>query len=596
VWYKKDITATGFSVILSQILGGAMNIFMYDNTTITAGFKAMNDNGWKITEGIPVTKEIWTNIQTSWDGTTIRTYVNGVLNTSATPGGGTISADNGTAYVLGSDFQGGPTNFIKGEIAEVRIYNRALIQAEVTSIYSTTVGPVTGVRAWFTASEYSGSGAWLDKSGYGNNATADRGTITLNADSNGLSLDGARSMIFSNTKVGNAWTITAWYRITGGIGSGASILTQTSSGTVNPNATLGYISGTNLSAGFANANTWTNGGTIALATNVWTNIHATWDGANIRSYINGVLVSTVPSSATAVDNNLGYRIGASWNSNASLLGELGELRMYNRPLTQAEITADYNSLVASYNVPVAVPSSVSNLAIWLDGTDPLATGTAPAVNATLATWKDKSTNSVTPTISGSSTGLVYAGAANAITWNGSSYLTMPNGSLPNGNSSFTYFFVVKTPNQNNTRLVNIGTSNQMGTQLGLHYRGIDMNFFQPDLLTTVPAANQINIIAISYDSTTTRRTIFYNSGSSRNSHLLMPTYTTTPLNLPTTSQIIGANAGAGEVFYGNFYEVLVYSKALTPAERQGVEGYLAWKWGVQATLPSNHPYRNSAPA
>jgi hypothetical protein len=68
------------------------------------------------------------------------------------------------------------------------------------------------------------------------------------------------------------------------------------------------------------------------------------------------------------------------------------------------------------------------------------------------------------------------------------------------------------------------------------------------------------------------------------------------LNLPTTSQIIGANASAGEVFSGNFYDVLVYSTALSTTQRQDVEGYLAWKWGIQATLPANHPYRNSAPA
>jgi hypothetical protein len=26
-----------------------------------------------------------------------------------------------------------------------------------------------------------------------------------------------------------------------------------------------------------------------------------------------------------------------------------------------------------------------------------------------------------------------------------------------------------------------------------------------------------------------------------------------------------------------------------------VEGYLAWKWGMQADLPAGHPYKNSAP-
>jgi hypothetical protein len=65
------------------------------------------------------------------------------------------------------------------------------------------------------------------------------------------------------------------------------------------------------------------------------------------------------------------------------------------------------------------------------------------------------------------------------------------------------------------------------------------------------------------------------------------------LNLPTTSQIIGANTGGGEVINGNLYEVLVYSSVLTGPQRQGVEGYLAWKWGFQTTLPSTHPYRNA---
>jgi hypothetical protein len=31
------------------------------------------------------------------------------------------------------------------------------------------------------------------------------------------------------------------------------------------------------------------------------------------------------------------------------------------------------------------------------------------------------------------------------------------------------------------------------------------------------------------------------------------------------------------------------------ADRQLVEGYLAWKWGTQGSLPNDHPYKNAAP-
>ena len=30
-------------------------------------------------------------------------------------------------------------------------------------------------------------------------------------------------------------------------------------------------------------------------------------------------------------------------------------------------------------------------------------------------------------------------------------------------------------------------------------------------------------------------------------------------------------------------------------DRQKLEGYLAWKWGLQASLPSDHPYKSAAP-
>jgi len=42
-------------------------------------------------------------------------------------------------------------------------------------------------------------------------------------------------------------------------------------------------------------------------------------------------------------------------------------------------------------------------------------------------------------------------------------------------------------------------------------------------------------------------------------------------------------------------EVLSWDRALTLEEYQKIEGYLAWKWGLQAQLPSNHPYAYSFP-
>jgi hypothetical protein len=46
---------------------------------------------------------------------------------------------------------------------------------------------------------------------------------------------------------------------------------------------------------------------------------------------------------------------------------------------------------------------------------------------------------------------------------------------------------------------------------------------------------------------------------------------------------------------GNVFEVIQYNSDVGQSSRQQVEGYLAWKWGLQANLPANHPYKNASP-
>lgn len=48
-------------------------------------------------------------------------------------------------------------------------------------------------------------------------------------------------------------------------------------------------------------------------------------------------------------------------------------------------------------------------------------------------------------------------------------------------------------------------------------------------------------------------------------------------------------------FDGNIAEVLMFNNALSVPDQQKVEGYLAWKWGMQNTLSATHPYKNYPP-
>ena len=60
---------------------------------------------------------------------------------------------------------------------------------------------------------------------------------------------------------------------------------------------------------------------------------------------------------------------------------------------------------------------------------------------------------------------------------------------------------------------------------------------------------------------------------------------------------IGANESATYSMDGTFnvYEILIYSSVLSTSQRQQVEGYLAWKWGLQSSLPSTHAYAHFSP-
>ena len=82
-----------------------------------------------------------------------------------------------------------------------------------------------------------------------------------------------------------------------------------------------------------------------------------------------------------------------------------------------------------------------------------------------------------------------------------------------------------------------------------------------------------------------------------------------------TSNTIAVSYNSGNVVYGDngssivigsradkvtrasiyVYEIVLYNTALTTTERQQVEGYLAWKWGLQSNLPAGHAYKLAKP-
>lgn len=51
----------------------------------------------------------------------------------------------------------------------------------------------------------------------------------------------------------------------------------------------------------------------------------------------------------------------------------------------------------------------------------------------------------------------------------------------------------------------------------------------------------------------------------------------------------------GSYFANDISHIIIFPRVLTQAERELVEGYLAWTTRLEGSLPSNHPYKNSYP-
>jgi hypothetical protein len=80
---------------------------------------------------------VWTHLAATYDGTTLRLYVNGTqAGTQAVSGALVVST--GALRIGGNNLWG---EFFQGRIDEVRIYNRALTAAEIATDMNTPVQP-----------------------------------------------------------------------------------------------------------------------------------------------------------------------------------------------------------------------------------------------------------------------------------------------------------------------------------------------------------------------------------------------------------------------------------------------------------------------
>lgn len=234
-----------------------------------------------------------------------------------------------------------------------------------------------------------------------------------------------------------------------------------------------------------------------------------------------------------------------------------------------------------------VPTQVATCALWMDGYDQ---NTFTFAGNVVSRWNDKSGSNYHGTsITGSP---VYTASAingrNAIAFNGSTAITGTSGSAMNTGTTLTCFAVGTMSNGIHPygRLFsvvgagpedrNADSANLIGVAAGAQAVFTYRNF------ATLGQAN------VTYDVPFLACTRF--DGVGNNTMFVNGTAGTTGStsgNFGYTSYSVGQ--GSASYWTGFIGEVILYNGALSTQNRQTVEGYLAQKWGLTASLPAGHP-------
>jgi hypothetical protein len=127
-WVYPTATSGWRTVILKEQTNGlTYALYARENTARPSGWVNTGGVDQSVAGATALPLNTWTHLVTTFDGSALRLYVNGILvQTSAASGAAAVST--GALRIGGNAIWG---EYFKGRIDEVRVYNRALSPAEV---------------------------------------------------------------------------------------------------------------------------------------------------------------------------------------------------------------------------------------------------------------------------------------------------------------------------------------------------------------------------------------------------------------------------------------------------------------------------------
>jgi hypothetical protein len=239
------------------------------------------------------------------------------------------------------------------------------------------------------------------------------------------------------------------------------------------------------------------------------------------------------------------------------------------------------------------PTNLNGCYLWLDAS--IANNFTFSSGSNISTWIDRSGNSYTATAANNPT---YDSVNKRVRFLNASSQYMSNTSAPLSLAQRSFFFVIEDltyvavggympmiPNPTSGTDYTTTTGMTIENNVGFKFYGNSGGYDNRIVGAAAPNAKGIYSEVFRNQSGTA-----YLNGTANG--------TSNASYLPGTSSgyALGARwIGGISAPYINayYYEVLVYNTALSVTQRQQIEGYLAWKWNLQGSLPSTHPYKNT---
>ncbi|MBN1306796.1 MAG: T9SS type A sorting domain-containing protein [Chitinispirillaceae bacterium] len=355
--------------------GYALEINEYGKVRFT--IVAQGGGSWIYCEGTTTLKAGgWYHLAATYDGTTMSTYLNGILEKVVSRPGGYAPSKKDASIGCQENISGVSRNWINGMIDELMVFNYALSADSIAAHFSAydipePPEPEPHLIAHWSFDANDGIASYTDVTGNGYNTT---GTpVSLATGVAGKALD-CKDSAFSITILKSSenfnlanLTIEAWiYSYIDLVNPGSfynmkSIFEFTRCGMEGSGIASGYamkISDAGRPIGvisMPNGGGWqVCEGSDVLLPRKWYHMATTYDGTDIKLYINGVMVKKLAAPEGYLAQLIPARIGAQFQvtdpaNNTGRLrqrfnGKIDELKLYNYSLDAQTLKSIYEAL------------------------------------------------------------------------------------------------------------------------------------------------------------------------------------------------------------------------------------------------------------